>query len=82
MKFIREIYYFPMKCFFSFITDSQSMFFISNVFLKYNINGVHVPQLHISYIRDTTHTPHKNVVKLCRELHHIWWGKYRSVSIA
>ena len=42
MKFIREIYYFPMKCFFSFITDSQSMFFISNVFLKYNINGVHV----------------------------------------
>ena len=47
---------------------------MSTRLLKVKINGVHVPQLHISYIRDTTHTPHKNVVKLCREVHYILCG--------
>ena len=53
--------------------DRQSMYYMSSIFLKDNINGVYVPQFQIAYIHDTTHPSHKNVVKLCREVHYMWW---------
>ena len=41
---------FPMKDFLSFVTDLQSMFFVSTILLKYNICGLHVPQFQLAYI--------------------------------
>ena len=35
------------------------MYFMSNRFLKDNINGVYVTQFQLPYIRDTTHPSHK-----------------------
>ena len=35
---------FPMKVFVSFGTDRQSMYFMSNKFLKFKLNGFCVPQ--------------------------------------
>ena len=60
-----------MKYFVSFGTDRQSMYFMSTIFLKDNINGVRVPQFQLAYIRDTTQTSHKNVVRLCGEVHYL-----------
>ena len=45
---------FPMKDFFSFATDRQSMYFISNTILTDNINVVRVPQFQLAYISNTT----------------------------
>ena len=59
----------------SFGTDRQSMYFMSTIFLKDNINGVRVPKFQLDYIRDTTHPSHKYLVKFCRELHYMWWVK-------
>ena len=56
-----------------FGTDIQSMYFISTAFLKYKINGVHVTQFQLAYIRNTTHISQK-MVKLCHEVHNVWWG--------
>ena len=47
---------------------------MSTRFLKDNINGVRVPPFQISYIRETTHPPHENLVDFCREVHYMWWG--------
>ena len=47
---------------------------MSTRFLKCNIDGVCVPQFQLDYFRDTTHTSHKNLFKLCCELHYMWWG--------
>ena len=41
--------------------------------LKDNIDGFRVPKFKLSYIRDTTHTSHKNLVKFCHELYYMWW---------
>ena len=41
--------------------------------LKDKINGVHVPQFKIAYILDTTHPSYEKLVKLCHEVHYIWW---------
>ena len=49
------------------------MYFMSNIFLKDMINEVHVTQFKLDYIYNTTHISHKNVCKLCREIHHMWW---------
>ena len=57
----------------SFRTDLQSMNFMSTRFLKDKINRVHVPQFQLTYIRDTNHLSHKNLVRLCRGVHHMWW---------
>ena len=62
-----------MKDFVPFGTDRQSMDFMSTKFLKENINGDCVPQFQLAYIRDTTHSSHKNMVKFCCEVHYIWW---------
>ena len=48
--------------------DRQSMYFISTRFLKEKINVVRVPQLQLSYIRDTSHPLHKHFIKLCHEV--------------
>ena len=64
---------FPMKGFVPFGTDHQSMYFMSTRFLKDHINGVHVPQFQIAYIFETTCPPHKHLVKLCWEVHNMWW---------
>ena len=47
---------YPMKYFVPFVTDHQSVFFMSTRFLKYKINGFRVPQFQLSYIHDKTHT--------------------------
>ena len=44
---------------------SSFNFFMSTRFLKDNINGVSIPQFQLAYIRDTIHTSHKKLVKLC-----------------
>ena len=46
---------------------------MSTRFLKYKIDKVHVPQLKLAYINDTTHPSYKNLVMLCREVHYMWW---------
>ena len=61
-----------MKYFVSFVTDRQSMYFMSTIFLTDNINGVRVPQFQIAYISKTTNPQHKDLVKLCREVHYMW----------
>ena len=50
---------FPMKDFVSFVTDHQSMYFMSTIFLGKNIYGVRVPQFQLAYIRNTTNNPQK-----------------------
>ena len=41
--------------------------------LKDKINGIRVPQFKLAYICDTTYPSHKNLVKLCSEVHYMWW---------
>ena len=41
--------------------------------LKDNIDGFRVPKFKLSYICDTTHPSHKNLVKFCPEEHYVWW---------
>ena len=50
------------------------MYFIPTGFLKDNIDVVCFTHLKISYIRDTNHPLHKNLVDFCREVHYMWWG--------
>ena len=56
-----------------FGTDFQSIYSMLTIFLKDNINGVRVLQFQLAYICDTTYPSHKNLVKLCREVHHMLW---------
>ena len=49
------------------------MYLMQTVFLKDKIDGVRVPQFIVSYILDTTHLQHKFLIKLCREVHYMWW---------
>ena len=49
------------------------MYFMSNRFLEDNINGVRVTKFQIAYIRDTTNPSHNFLVKLCFEVHYMWW---------
>ena len=44
---------FTMKDFVLFRTYRQSMYFMSNRLLKYNIDGLRVPQFQLGYISDT-----------------------------
>ena len=46
---------------------------MSTRFLKGEINVVHIPQFKLAYIRNTTHYS-LFFVKLCREVHYVWWG--------
>ena len=46
---------------------------MSAILLKESIDGVHVTIFQFGYIRDTTNPPHKILVKLCCEVHYIWW---------
>ena len=62
-----------MNKFGPFITDLQSMYFMSTIFIKEKIGGVCVPQFQLAYICDTTHPSNKKLVRLCRELHYMWW---------
>ena len=57
-----------------FCADHKSMYFMSTRFLKDKMNGVHVQRFKIAYICDTTDSSHKTLVKLCHEVHHMWWG--------
>ena len=69
----KESLLFYMKDFVSFGRDIQSMYFMSTKLLKYNINGVRFPQFQIAYINDTTRRLHKNLIKMYREVHYMWW---------
>ena len=46
---------------------------MSTKLLKYKIDGFYVPQFQLDYIFGTTKTSHKNAVKLCRDVHYMWW---------
>ena len=62
-----------MKEFVIFGTDHQSMYFISTEFLKDKTNQVSYPQFQLAYICDKNNPSQKNLVKLCREAHCVWW---------
>ena len=62
-----------MKGCFSLRKYCQSIYFMSTRFLKDHINGVHVSQFQLTYIRDTAHPSHKNLVRLCPEVNYMWW---------
>ena len=49
--------------------SSVNFFYVKKIIKK--TNGVCVQQFELSYIGDATHTPHKNWVKLCREVHYM-----------
>ena len=65
---------YTMKEFVSSLTYHQSMYFMSNIFLKDKIDGVRVTQFQLAYIRNTTHNSHKNLVTLCCEVNYMWRG--------
>ena len=50
------------------------MYSMPTILLKGEINGVRIPKFQLAYICDTTHHSHKSLVKLCREVHYMWWG--------
>ena len=54
----------PIKYLMSFRSDSHSMFLMSTIFVKFDIDGVHVPQFKLSYIHNTTHPSRKKFVHL------------------
>ena len=60
-----------MKDFVLFGAYSQSMYFMSTIFLKDNIDGSRVPQFQLTYICDTTHPSTKHLVQLCREVNYM-----------
>ena len=62
---------FSMKDIVSLGTDRQSMYFMSTIFLKDNINSVCVIKFQLSYICNTNNSPHKTFVKFCHEIHYI-----------
>ena len=49
----KENFLFSVNDFVSFGTYNQSMLFMSNIFLKDNIYGFHVPQFQPAYIHNT-----------------------------
>ena len=49
------------------------MYFMSNIFLKDKIDGVHVTLFQLACICNTTHPSHKKLVKLFCEVHYMWW---------
>ena len=54
--------------------DLHPVYFMPNIFLKDNINRLRFTKFYLAYIRNKTHTPHKEMVKLCREVHYMWLG--------
>ena len=46
---------------------------MSTRFVKDKIYGVQVPQFQIDYISDTTNPSHRILVKLCHDVHYMWW---------
>ena len=76
-----------MNGFVSFGKYRQSMYFMSKIFLKCKINGVHVPLFQLSYINDTTHTSLETFWLRCVVKYIICGGKieiwsYNNGSIA
>ena len=63
-----------MKDFVSLGADIQSIYFMSTRLLKDKIDGVRVTKFQLAYTSNTTNPPHKKLVKLCHEVHHIWLG--------
>ena len=57
------------KSFVSFLQDTQSMFHMSKIFLKDNIDGVRVSKFQIAYIFETTNSLHKDFVKFFCGVH-------------
>ena len=58
----------------SFGTDIQSIFCMLNILFKKNIDGPSFPPFELAYICNTTHSLHKYLVKLCSDVHYLWWG--------
>ena len=54
-------------------TDRQSIYFMPTRLSKDKIDRFCVPQFQLVYICDTTHTSHNLFVKLCHEVHNMWW---------
>ena len=65
---------FNVKYFLLLVTYHQSMFYMSNILLKENINSVRVPQFQLNCIYTTTNPLHKNVVKLYCDMNYMWLG--------
>ena len=47
---------------------------MSTRLLKYKIDGVRFPQFQLAYSCDIRHPSHKKLVKLCENVHYMWWG--------
>ena len=47
---------------------------MSTSLLKDDIDGVHVPQFQLAYIRNTTNTLHNDLVNMCCYVHYMCWG--------
>ena len=65
---------FTINDFVSFVTDRQSMFFISNRFINEKIDGVCVTQFQIDYICDTNISNHKHTWLNCVVIFNICVG--------
>ena len=70
----------------SFEAEYQYMFYLSNIFLKYNIDGACVPQFKTSYICNTTNILHENCLScvvmcnICGGGNKNWNSKSGSIS--
>ena len=62
-----------MKEFWSFGIYHLPMYFMSTRLLKENIDGVSVTQFQLAYILKKNHLSNKTLVKLCSEVHYMWW---------
>ena len=49
------------------------MYFLSDIFLKDNINEARDPLFQLTDILDKTHLSHKNLVNFCCEVHYMLW---------
>ena len=47
---------------------------MSTIFLECNFDGVHVLKSQLSHIFNTTHPSQNILVKLCHDVHYMWWG--------
>ena len=62
---------FTMKDFVSFGRNHQSMYLMSTILLKYRIDGLGVQKYQLSYIINTNHPSHEQLVKLFCSVHYI-----------
>ena len=72
---------FAVSDFISFVKDSKSMFLMSAIFLKDNIDGACVPQFKLYYIRYKTNPLHKNAFTKVNAVLNVLSIKYNALSV-